>query len=394
MEIRNLFLSYQAQTSANPLGIVISHANGNYLFDVDGKSYLDLISGISVSSLGHNNTEVNQAIKDQLDKHLHVMVYGECIQNPQVQLCAEIVQLCSNKLDNVYLLSTGTEAVEAALKLSKKFTGRSKIISCKNAYHGSTHGSLSLMSSEYFTQNFRPLLPEVTHIAFNNMKDLDIISNDTACCICEVVQAEAGIVLPENQWLRALRKRCTDTGTLLVFDEIQSGMGKSGFWFSFQKEGVEPDILLLGKALGFGMPLSALVSTKQILSDLSDKPVLGHISTFAGHPLSCAAALKGISIMKQMNFELMVSELAQIFINTFKHLNKVSFRQYGLLMALEFESEIICKKIIHECLQNGIFTDWFLFAPNCMRLSPPLTLSKHEAKAASEIILNSVLTHI
>ncbi len=386
MNIRDLFFKYQAQTSGNPLAIIIARASGHYIYDQNEKAYLDLISGISVSNLGHNHPLIKEAIKNQLDEHSYLMVYGELIQTPQVRLCQKLVELSNDDFNHVYLLTTGTEAVEAAMKLSKRYTGRNRIVSCKNAYHGSTQGALSLMSDEYFTQAYRPLIPEIEHISFNNLSDLQIITEDTACVICEVVQAEAGVQLPEMIWLSQLKTRCEQVGALLVFDEIQSGIGRSGEWFAYQKENIKPDVLLLGKALGASLPLSALMSSKKILSSFSNNPVLGHISTFAGHPLACAAALKGIEILEQMNFKLMVSGLAQIFINTFKEIPQVTFRQYGLLMSLEFENENKCKLIIEECIQNGILTDWFLFAPNCMRLAPPLTLTISEANEAAQKI--------
>ncbi|MFI5222291.1 MAG: aspartate aminotransferase family protein, partial [Bacteroidia bacterium] len=361
---RQLFLLHQAQTSDLPLMLEIERAEGVYLFDTSGKKYLDMISGISVSSLGHGNERVKNAIKDQLDKHMHVMVYGEFIQSPQVKLATKLSEMLPGNLDSVYLVNSGAEATDGALKLAKRFTGRTEIIACKNAYHGSTHAALSLNSHEYFKNNFRPLLPDINFIEFNNEHSLNLISKRTACVIAETIQGEAGYIVPQNVFLEKLRKKCDECGVLLILDEIQTGMGRTGKMFAFEHFGIVPDILLLGKALGAGMPIGAFISSREIMHSLADHPYLGHITTFGGHPVIAAAAIAGIEELVLNNRMGEVEEKEKLFRSLLSHPSVKSISGKGLMLALEFADFELNKKIIDACIEDGLITDWFLFSPH------------------------------
>ena len=399
MTNRQLFFSRLAQTSPAPPALEIKSAKGVYLYGANGKKYMDMISGISVSNLGHANTRINTAIKNQLSKHAHVMVYGEFILAPQAEYAKLLTDYLPEKLDNVYFVNSGSEAVEGALKLAKRYTGRTEIISFKNAYHGSTHGALSVMGNENMKQSFRPLLPDVKFIEFNNENDLLHITSKTACVIIESIQGEAGIVIPENNFLSKLRKRCDETGTLLIFDEIQTGMGRTGELFAFEHYKVVPDILCLAKAFGGGLPLGAFIASKKIMNSLSNNPVLGHITTFGGHPLSCAAgmaafkiitakpsALKGAKVIHPLG----TGQKGKLFKKLLIHPLIKEVRGEGLLLAVQFSSEEENKKIISRCIENGVITDWFLFNPSAMRIAPPLIISEKEIRKACEIILKSI----
>ena len=390
---RQLFLNHIAQTSPTPLALEISHAEGSYMYGADHKKYLDFISGISVSNVGHRHAAVVKAIKNQLDKYMHLMVYGELIQSPQVALAQKITSLLPPSLNSCYFVNSGSEAVEGALKLAKRFTARPEMVSFKNAYHGSTAGALSVMGDEFFKQAFRPLIPGIKISEFNNEESLNNINENTACVIVETVQAEAGVILPHENFLNKLRNACDKNGALLIFDEAQCGMGRTGTFFAFEKYKVVPDILILAKALGGGMPLGAFISSQKIMSSLSDNPVLGHITTFGGHPVSCAAALAGIKVLEDENLIAGVEKKAELIKQNLKSDLIKTIRNAGLLMAVEFEDEKTCKKTITKCIEAGVLTDWFLFNDKCMRIAPPLTITGEEIEEGCAVI-NSALETI
>jgi len=392
MTQRELFLKHVGQTSETPLAFEVSKASGCYLYDAAGKQHIDLIGGISVCNLGHGNKRIKDAIKKQVDDYLHVMVYGETIQSPQVAYATALSKVLPASLNSVYFTNSGSEATEGAMKLAKRFTGRSKIISFKKSYHGSTQGALSVMGSEYWQQAFRPLLPDVYQFEYGSRAALEAIDNKTACIIMEPMQSEAGVNTAEKSWLQAIRHKCDQTKTLLISDEIQTGFGRSGKLFAMQDTGVIPDILLLGKALGGGMPLGAFIADKKIMDVLSHQPVLGHITTFGGHPVCCAAGLASLQILTELfdENEDFVEQKKQLFLSHLKHeaIKKVS--AYGLLIAVHFEDYAMNKKIIDQCILNGVFTDWFLFADNALRIAPPLTISVEEINAACQKIIQSI----
>lgn len=386
------FCRHIAQTSPSPLALEIQSAEGIYLYDSNGKRYIDMISGISVSSTGHRHPQVISAIKDQLEKYLHLMVYGEYVQAPQVQLASQLAEFLPSSLNTTYFVNSGSEAVEGAMKLAKRFTGRHEIIAFKNAYHGSSNGALSVTGDENLKMRFRPLLPSVKHLEFNNISELEQISDQTACVIIEPVQGEAGIVPATHDFLKALRDHCNRAQSLLIFDEIQTGLGRTGHLFAFQKYGIVPDILLLAKAFGGGLPLGAFIASGEIMNCLSHNPVLGHISTFGGHPLSCAAALANLRVIISEKLVDHVEEKAGIFINGLKNLNLIKeIRNAGFMIALEFRDEETNQKVISKCLEKGLITDWFLFKANALRIAPPLTISKEEITTALEIIRDAIL---
>jgi len=387
MTEREIFIRHMAQTSDEPLGLEISHSAGVYMYDKSGKKYIDLISGIGPSLLGHNNPAIIEAIKAQTDKYLHTLVYGEFILSPQAKLTRMLIDLLPPKLNNVYLLSTGTEATELAMKLSKRVTGRREIVAMNNSYHGSTQGALSLMSDDYFSRPFRPLLPGIRFIEFNRFEDIELITEESAAVIMEVIKAESGIHTPAPGYLQAVRQRCNDTGTLLVFDEIQSAYARTGSLFAFEQYEVVPDILLLGKSFGGGMPLAACISSKQIMEKISYDPVLGHITTYGGHPLSCAAAIAALEQILQNDLLKEVQRKAGMFTGTLKHQSIVELRSAGLWMALEFDSPALLRRIIRSCLQEGLIVDWFLFNDKSMRIAPPLTISEKEIEDSCQLIL-------
>jgi acetylornithine/succinyldiaminopimelate/putrescine aminotransferase len=389
MNQRELFLRHVAQTSTAPLALEIVKAKGCKMWDKQGKEYLDLISGISVCNIGHGNPLVVQAVKDQADKYMHLMVYGELVESPQVMYAKRLSELLPPSLDSVYFTNSGTEATEGAMKLAKRITGRTNIVAFKESYHGSTQGALSVMGSEYWRNAYRPLLPGIVHLDHNESDQLHLIDEHTACVIAEPIQAERGVIAPSKEWLHLLRTRCDETGALLVLDEIQTGFGRTGHLFAFEKFGIVPDILLLGKALGGGMPLGAFVSSRERMNAFTDNPVLGHITTFGGHPVSCAAGLAGLEFLIEQTLIAQVSAREQMFRSLLVHEKIKAFRSEGLLMTIEFDSYSTNKKIIDCCISKGVFTDWFLFASHCMRLSPPLIISEEEIKQACNIIIEA-----
>ncbi len=388
---RQLFLNHVAQTSDSPLMLEVERAEGVYLFGPNGEKHFDLISGVSVSNVGHSHPKVVDAVKQQVDKYMHLMVYGEFIQNPQVQLATKLASLLPKSLESVYFLNSGSEAIEGAMKLAKRYTGRTEIISFKNAYHGSTQGSLSIMGGEVFKQAFRPLLPDVRHLEYNSIEQLSQITNKTACVIVEPIQGEAGVVLPKDNYLHQLRERCTKVGALLVFDEIQTGLGRTGKMFAFENFSVTPDILVLAKALGGGMPLGAFIASKKIMWSLTNNPVLGHITTFGGHPVSCTAALASINVIIDENLIDTVSKKEKIFREILeKHPLVKEVRSKGLLMAVELGSFDKMIKLVKFGVEKGFITDWFLFCDTSFRISPPLTITEEDCRLAAELIIKGL----
>jgi acetylornithine/succinyldiaminopimelate/putrescine aminotransferase len=384
---RSLFFKHLAQTSPFPPALEIVRAEGCNLYDAEGKKYLDLISGISVSSFGHANEKINEAIHQQVDKHLHLMVYGEYIVSPQVELVTALCKLLPPTLQSVYLTNSGTEATEGAMKLAKRFTGRTGFISFRNAYHGSTQGALSICGNESLKNAYRPLLPDHRILDIDREDQFEFIDENTAAVFIEPIQAEAGIRIPQKSFLEKLRKRCTEKKVLLVFDEIQTGMGRTGSLFAFNQIDVVPDILLAGKALGGGMPLGAFISSQEIMSVLSNNPMLGHLTTSGGHAVSCAASLAALKILTTSSLLKNVAEKEKLFRSLLIHSAFKEIRGKGLLLAIEFDNEMTAQKIISRCFENGLLTDWFLFAPSCMRIAPPLIISEEEIRMASKTIL-------
>ncbi|MEO5572103.1 MAG: aspartate aminotransferase family protein [Bacteroidia bacterium] len=387
---RQLFINHLAQTSDAPMMLEIIKAEGMELTDVNSKKYIDLISGISVSNVGHRHPKVVEAIKKQLDNYMHLMVYGEYVLSPQTLLAKALCDLLPQNLNSCYFVNSGTEAIEGAMKLAKRYTGRTEIMAFKNAYHGSTQGALSLMSDEYFKNAFRPLLPDIRFIEFNNENDLKLITKKTACVVAEVIQGEAGAIVPEKDFHQALRKKCDETGTLLISDEIQTGFGRCGTLFAFEQYDFIPDILVLAKGMGGGMPIGTFVSSKKIMNSLTNNPLLGHITTFGGHPVSCAASLATLKIISEMNLKTEVEEKEKIFRKKLVHSKILNITGKGLLLSIEFANAEINKKIIKRCIENGVITDWFLFAENKMRIAPPLIISNDCIIKSCELILKSI----
>jgi acetylornithine/succinyldiaminopimelate/putrescine aminotransferase len=390
LSTRQLFLQHVAQTSdISPL-LDFVRGEGIYLYDSDGKAYLDMISGISVSSIGHSNPRVIQAVKDQVDQHMHLMVYGEFAVGPQARLAEKLLETLPERLDNVYFVSSGAEATEGALKLAKRYTGRSEIVHFENAYHGSTMGALSVLGSEYFKSAFRPLIPDARQLPYGHLPSIEQISCRTAAVIMETVQAESGVTPPSIEYMQALRRRCDETGALLILDEIQAGMGRTGKTWAFEHFGIEPDILLSAKALGAGMPLGAFIAPKEIMQSLIENPILGHITTFGGNPVSCAAGLAGLNEILENDWLEKVKEKEQLFVELLQHPAIKVFKHFGFLMAVEFEDFETNKAVIDACMKRRLITDWFLFADNCLRLSPPLIITEEQIKEACQIIIDAI----
>ena len=391
MNQRQLFLDHVGQTSQAPLALEIVKASGSRMWDADGKEYIDLIGGISVCNVGHCHPAVVTAVKNQAEQYMHIMVYGELVETPQVAYAKKLTEFLPVSLNSVFYTASGSEATEGAMKLSKRYTGRTQIVSFKNSYHGSTQGALSIMGDEYWRNAFRPLLPGIVQLRYNSFDDLQHINNQTACVIAETVQAEAGVIMPQQEWLKALRRRCDETGTLLVLDEIQCAFGRNGTLFAFEQFDVVPDILLLGKALGGGMPLGAFVADRKIMSSLSHDPVLGHINTFGGHPICCAAGLAAFNVLLNENIIAAVKQKEQLFLSLLQHPQIKAVRSCGLMIAVQFDSFETNKKIIDLLITQGVFTDWFLFASDCLRIVPPLIITEEEIKTACRT-LHSVLS--
>ena len=387
---RQLFFNHVAQTSEMPMGLEIEKAEGIYLTDIYGKRYMDLISGISVSNVGHRHPKVISAIKNQVDKYMHLMVYGEYIQSPQVQLATLLTSLLPKNLNSAYFVNSGSEAIEGAMKLAKRHTGRTEIVYFNNAYHGSSQGSLSIMGNEEFKNAFRPLLPDTRQIRFNNVADLGEITERTACVVVETIQGEAGAIVPKDDFLKQLSKRCKETGTLLIADEIQSGFGRTGKLFAFEHYGFVPDIICMAKGMGGGMPIGAFVSSNEIMKSLTNNPILGHITTFGGHPVCCAASLAVLSVLLEENLMADVEVKEALFRKLLIHPKIKSINGKGLLLSLELESFELNKAIIDKCIEKGVIVDWFLFNSNSMRIAPPLIISEEEITIACNVILKSI----
>lgn len=388
--LRQLFLNHNAQTTHFPLLLEFESAKGVYLYNQEGKPYLDLISGIGVSNIGHSHPRVIEAIKLQAEKYMHLMVYGEYVQGPQVRFAEKLASLLPQQLQSTYFVNSGAEAIEGALKLAKRYTGRPNIIACKNSYHGSTQGALSVMGNEEYKQAYRPLLPGIQFIEFNNPANLDLINTETACVLLETIQGEAGIRVPDAAYMQALRERCTQTGTLLILDEIQVAMGRTGKLFAFEHFNIVPDILVMAKALGGGMPIGAFISSAHIMASFKENPILGHITTFGGHPVCCAAGLAGLEVLLDEKLVEQVVQKENLMRELLVHPAIRQIRGKGLLMAIELESFEFNKKVIDRCIENGIITDWFLHCSNSMRIAPPLVISPDEIRKACAVIIEAL----
>lgn len=393
---RQHFFDHLAQTSDFPLALEIEKAEGVYMYGPDGKSYMDLISGIGVSNVGHRHPKVLAAIHAQLDKHMHLLVYGEYVQSAQVQLAKALAGTLDFEvpapspfglIDNIYFTNSGTEAVEGAMKLAKRFTKRREFISCYNAYHGATQGALSLAGAEFFKQNFRPLLPGIRHIEHGYLRDLEKITDQTAAVVIEVIGGESGVLVPEADYLIALREKCTQTGSLLILDEIQTGFGRTGSFWAFEQYGIYPDILLSAKGMGGGMPIGAFMASQKIMKVLKTNPILGHITTFGGHPVSCAASLAALQVT--IDEKLPESAIAKgtLFKSLLIHPEIKEIRGKGLMLAAEMESFDKLKATIDRCIELGVVTDWFLFCDNSMRIAPPLTITEAQIREACATII-------
>jgi acetylornithine/succinyldiaminopimelate/putrescine aminotransferase len=391
MEELNFFLNHLGQTNEQPFLIEVDRAEGINIYDKSGKAYMDMISGVAVNNIGHRHPKVIQAIQNQLEKHLHVMVYGEFVQDAQNEMAKELIELLPEQLNCVYTVNSGTEAIEAALKLAKRYTGRTEIVSFRGSYHGSTHGSMSVSGNEVKKQAYRPLLPDVRFLEFNNREMLNQITEKTAGVIIETVQGDAGVRIPNKEFLIALRERCNEVGAQLIFDEIQCGMGRTGKVFAFEHFEVIPDILTLGKALGGGMSIGALISSKEKMNVFTNNPMLGHITTFGGHPLNCAAAAAFLNVLKTEIDWNEVERLGALLEKTIGQSHEIKeIRRIGMMFAFDMESSERVAKVVEKCLEKGLITFWFLSHPYSFRLSPPLNISEEEILQAGKLILEAI----
>ena len=392
MNRQEQFLKLQGQTNQTPYLIDVDKAEGIYIWDKSGKKYMDMIAGVAVTNIGHRHPKVIEAIKNQLDKHLHVMVYGEYVQDAQLDLANNLASILPDHLSCSYIVNSGTEANEAAIKLAKRYTGRSELISCRLSYHGSTHGSLSVTGNETKKAKYRPLLPQVKFIEFNNIESLELITNKSACVIIETIQGDAGLRVPTQEFITKLRQKCTDTGALLILDEVQVGMGRTGKMFAFEHYKITPDILTLGKGLGGGMPIGAFISSHKIMHELTHNPMLGHITTFGGHPVNCAAANACITVLKSEPWINEAQSKGECLANMLLQNDEViEVRQKGLFFAVEMGSFDRVKLVVDKCLEKGLIGFWFLSTPTAFRLSPPLSITTAELNQAGQIILEAIL---
>lgn len=387
---RQLFLLNNAQTSSFPRLLEIDRAEGMYLYDREGRQYMDLVSGFAVSNIGHRHPDVVKAIKDQADKYLHLTVYGEYVQMPQVKFAETLASVLPPSLSSVYFVNSGAEATEGAMKLAKRYTGRSNIIACYNSYHGSTQGALSVMGNEYYKQAYRPLLPGISFIEFNNPVDLDQISSDTAAVILETIQGEAGIRVPNADYMQKVKKRCDEMGSLLILDEIQTGFGRTGSMFGFEHFGIVPDILLLAKGMGGGMPIGAFISSNEIMGALKENPILGHITTFGGHPVSCAAGLANLNVILNEKLTDEVSTKEMLFRTYLTHPKIREIRGKGLMLSIQLDTFEQVENVSRRCIEHGIIIDWFLHCDTALRIAPPLIISEEEIREACRVIIDAV----
>lgn len=394
---RQLMLRHLAPTSQSPIGLVIERAEGMYMYAPDGTSYMDLIAGISVSNVGHCHPKVVEAVQQQAATHMHLMVYGEYIQAPQMHFAEQICALLPEHLNSVYFVNSGSEAIEGAIKLAKRVTGRSGLIGFQDAYHGSSNGALSLMGNEAYKGPFYPLLPEVLHIRLNAFEDLERIDTSVAAVFLETIQGEAGVRIPSQEFMQALRNRCSEQGSLLMLDEIQCGFGRTGIMFAFEQFGIVPDVLVMAKGMGGGMPIGAFVAHAPLMEMLSHDPILGHITTFGGHPVSCAAGSASLKVLQDEKLVEQVTRKEQLFRKHLVHPRIREVRGKGLLLAVQLDTFAQLMAVIDNCIANGLVTDWFLFCNDAMRIAPPLTITDEEIIAACTIIhqaLDSIDTNL
>jgi acetylornithine/N-succinyldiaminopimelate aminotransferase len=389
-EAQRLFYRHQAQTTPFPLAIEVERAEGIYLYTPEGKSYIDFISGISVANIGHSHPKIIKAVKDQVDKHMHVMVYGEYMQSAQYKLAEKLNEILPDPLSTSYFVNSGTEAIEGSMKLAKRATGRTELIAFKGAYHGNTQGSLSISSNEVKKSAFRPLLPDIRFLEFNNIEQIEQISDKTAGVIIEPVQGDAGIRIPSKAFMLALRKRCDETGSLLIFDEIQSGFGRCGKWFAFEHFDVIPDVLAIAKAFGGGMPIGAFISSYKLMELLSHDPMLGHITTFGGHPVNCAAALANIKVLEEEKIIEEVDAKGAYIEKKLQHPLVKEIRRIGMFFAIEMDSFEIVNQVVRKNIEKGLISYWFLSTDYAFRIAPPLTISYKEIDLACTIIRESM----
>ncbi len=390
MTQRQLFLQHIAQTSDSPIGLEIVKAEGIYQYDINGKTYMDFISGFSVVNIGHSHPKVIEAVQKQAAEYMHLIVYGEFIEAPQVAYAKLLTDNLPRTLNSIYFTNSGTEATEGAMKLAKRVTGRSKIICFNKSYHGSTQGALSLMGDEYWRNAFRPLLPDIYHFDYGSDEAVNAIDDATACVILETVQAESGVKRASKGWTQSIRKKCTEHSTLMILDEVQAGFGRTGTLWAFEQFDVIPDVLLLGKALGGGMPLGAFIANTNLMNKLTHNPVLGHITTFGGHPVSCAAGKAALEVLLEGNFIAAVKRKEQILLDHLESPKILTIRSFGLWAGLEFENFETNKKVIDRCIEKGLITDWFIFAPQCLRVAPPLIITEEELINACALIKQAI----
>ena len=384
------FFKYQAQTTNNPISLEILRASGSYIYDTNNNKYLDFVAGVSASNLGHNNKKIKKAVLKQIDLYWHVMVYGEFIQKPTVKLCKLLSQNLPKLLSNTYLTNSGTEAIEAAMKLAKRVTGKSELIAAKNGYHGNTQGAMSIMGFEERKRAYRPLIPDIKFIEFNNIEDISIITNKTAGVIVETIQGGAGFILPEKNYLKKLKQKCDEVGALLILDEIQPGIGRTGKLFAFEHFDIIPDILVYGKGLGGGFPIGALTTRKKYMALFKQNPILGHITTFGGHPVIAAAAHANLKETLSSNVMSKIEEKENLIRRILKHKLIIEIRGKGLMLALILKKPDLTKKLVEGCLDNGLILFYLLFEPKAVRITPPLTISENEIKKGCKIILSEL----
>lgn len=389
-DLRTAFELHLSQTSPHPLALDIVNAEGCELIDRNGKRYLDLVAGLAVNNVGHRHPKVVQAIKDQCDRYLHVIPYGEFVQEPQVRFAEALTAQLPATLDCAYFVNSGTEGIEAALKLAKRITGRTRVVGCRKSYHGSTHGSLSLTDNAKKRFRNLPLLPDTWHITFNDPKDLDLITEEAACVVVEPVQGDAGVRIPDRAWMEALRARCTATGAMLVFDEVQTGFGRTGTLFAFEHFGTVPDILVLGKALGGGMPMGAFVSSHERMKLLTHDPVLGHITTFGGHPIPCVAGLAALEVLLTEGLVANAQRMGALFKELLVHPAIHEVRGEGLMLAVDLGDADRVQRVVMDCLAHGVLGFWFLSCPTAFRIAPPLVINEAQVREACAVILRAL----